>query len=278
MGALCGEVSDQPLTVAFPSPASSTTPGDVSEITTYVESSVCGPVPSSRLTSCEECIGGKDCVEGWRLDAYDPVQLQGAWPRTKWARPEAELTFERPIADLGKFVLFGNGTYQRAYKNGYSSSGPSYTAAKGVTYGGRLELGRVHIGASGLWGYGLGLNYALENSDASMDLATNMRKSDGYYVQAQVAVGKVDLMASWGITRIFLTDYDNTKIVSSADPTVSYYQFSIIKHQMGMSAGAVYHVRPWLHADVDVFRADFAWFLGQKQVINVANAGMMFTW
>jgi hypothetical protein len=212
------------------------------------------------------------------VGAFDPVQLQGAWPRTKWARPEAELTFEQPIADLGKVVLFGNGTYQRAYKNGYSSSGPSFTAAKGVTYGGRLELGPVHLGLSGLYGYGLGLNYALEVSDASMDLGTNMRKSDGYYVQAQVAVGKVDLMASWGITRIFLTDYDNTKIVSTVDPTVSYYQFSVIKHQMGTSCGAVYHARPWLHIDVDYFRADFAWFLGQKQIINVANAGMMFTW
>jgi hypothetical protein len=59
---------------------------------------------------------------------------------------------------------------------------------------------------------------------------------------------------------------------------VSYYQFSVIKHQMGISCGAVYHARPWLHIDVDYFRADFAWYLGQKQVINVANAGMMFTW
>jgi hypothetical protein len=212
------------------------------------------------------------------VGAFDPVHLQGAWPRTKWARPEAELTFERPIADLGKFVLFGNGTYQRAYKSGPPSDGPSYTAAKGVTYGGRLELGPVHLGVSGLWGYGLGLNYALEVSDASMDLGTNMRKSDGYYVQGQVALGKLDLMASWGITRIFLTGYDNTKIVSEVDPTVSYYQFSIIKHQQGISGGGVYHIRPWLHADVDVFRADFAWFLGQKQVIYVANSGLMFTW
>ena len=213
------------------------------------------------------------------VGAFDPVHLQGAWPRTKWARPEAELTFEQPIPDLGKVVLFGNGTYQRAYKSGDSSGGPSYTAAKGVTYGGRLELGPVHLGVSGLWGYGLGLNYALEVSDASMDLGTNMRKSDGYYVQAQVAVRNVDLMASWGETRIFLTNYDNTKVTSSLDPTVSYYQFSIIKHQMGMSAGAVYHIRPWLHLDVDVFRADFAWYLNNdKQVIYVANSGMLFTW
>ena len=106
-----------------------------------------------------------------------------------------------------------------------------------------------------------------------------MRKSDGYYVQAQVAVRNVDLMASWGETRIFLTNYDNTKVTSSLDPTVSYYQFSIIKHQMGMSAGAVYHIRPWLHLDVDVFRADFAWYLNNdKQVIYVANSGMLFTW
>jgi hypothetical protein len=53
---------------------------------------------------------------------------------------------------------------------------------------------------------------------------------------------------------------------------------SVIKHQMGISAGVVYHVKPWLHLDADFFRADFEWFLGEKQVIYFANAGMTFTW
>jgi hypothetical protein len=212
------------------------------------------------------------------IGAFDPVQLQGAWPRTKWARPEAELTIEEPIGQIGKAFAFINATYQRAYKTGYAGDGPDYTAAKGVTYGGRLELGPVHLGFSGLFGYGLGLNYALEVSDAAMDQPGDMRKSDGYYAQLQVAIKKVDVSASWGITRIFLTDFDKTPVAGTVTPTLTYFPISVIKHQQGISCGAVYHVRPWLHIDVDLFRADFAWYEGEKQVIYVANAGMMFTW
>jgi hypothetical protein len=218
------------------------------------------------------------------IGAFDPVQLQGAWPRTKWPRPEAELTVEEPIGKIGKFVIFGNGTYQTAYKTGYAGDGPDSTAAKGVTYGGRLELGPVHLGLSGLFGYGLGLNYALEVSDAAIDLASHLRKSDGYYAQLQVAIRKVDVSAGWGITRIFQTDFDKTLQKGSLDPTViyhplnGYFPVSVLKHQEGISCGAVYHVRPWLHIDLDLFRADVAWFQGEKQVFYVANTGMMLTW
>src|SRR5262249_45345600 len=43
---------------------------------------------------------------------FDPVQLQGsgAWTRTKYPRPEAELTFEQTFMNgWGKAFLFGNG-------------------------------------------------------------------------------------------------------------------------------------------------------------------------
>ena len=78
----------------------------------------------------------------------------------------------------------------------------------GAGYGGRLELGRFHLGVAGHYGQGLGLNYALEVSDAAQDKEGNLRNIRGVYVQTQVVVRKVDLFAGWGIAQVFLTDYD----------------------------------------------------------------------
>jgi hypothetical protein len=121
-------------------------------------------------------------------------------------------------------------------------------------------------------GTGLGLNYALEASDATLDAVGNLRRGDGYYVQSQVVLGQVDLSAGWGITRVFLNDEDNVLDVNGNIP------HSVVKSQMGISAGVVYHVKPWWHLDVDYFRADFSWFLGEKQVVNIFNGGTTFTW
>ena len=210
-------------------------------------------------------LGGLQLTVG----AYDPIELQGAWPRTKWVRPEAELTFERPLGSLGKFVLFGNAVYQKLYKLDIDQS----TAAQGVGYGGRLELGKLRLGFAGFYGEALGLNYALENSGASLDALSNPRKLDGYYLQSQLVFTKWDIGAGWGMTRVFLNDVDNLP-----DPNTGQIPHSILKYQMGISGVFVYHVRPWLHVDVDVFRAEDVWFLGEKQVVYIANSGMTFNW
>ncbi|MGC9982730.1 MAG: porin [Polyangia bacterium] len=212
-------------------------------------------------------LGGLQLTVG----AFDPAQLDEAGTRTKWARPEAELTFERPIGKVGKFVLFGSGTYQRVYKT-WAPDSDSVTA-KGVGYGGRLELGPLRLGAAGYYGYGLGLYYAMEVSDASVDQEGQLRKSDGYYVQSMAVLGRVDVSAAWGITQIFMNADDHV-----VAPSTGYLLNSVIKYQQGFSCGAVYHVKPWLHLDVDLFRANFAWYLGQKQVDYIANSGMLFTW
>ena len=52
---------------------------------------------------------------------------------------------------------------------------------------------------------------------------------------------------------------------------------------MGINASVVYHVRPYLHLDLDYFRAQAKWFGsqtygGESQVVNVTNAGMTFNW
>jgi hypothetical protein len=43
---------------------------------------------------------------------------------------------------------------------------------------------------------------------------------------------------------------------------------------MGINAGVVYHIRPFLHLDVDYFRAEANWFYGERQVVHATNAGL----
>ena len=159
------------------------------------------------------------------IGLFDPIQLQGmgGWTRTKYARPEAELTFERSFGKggWGKLVLFANGAYQKVYKDCVLLAGlrsrsetrnlPCDQTIEGVAGGGRLELGPVHIGVSGHVGYGLGLNYALEVSEAAQDRGGNLRKISGLYLQTQVVLRKFDLFAGAGIAQVYLTDYDNAK-------------------------------------------------------------------
>jgi hypothetical protein len=218
-------------------------------------------------------IYGTPVLAGFQLNvgAFDPATLGGpGWNGTKYARPEAELTFERKLGETGKIVLFGNGAYQKLYKPGQcipAADNPCDETVVGFGYGGRLELGPVHLGVAGHYGKGLGLSYALENSYAVADAATHLRWGDGYYVQSQFVVQKFDIFAGWGIARLFLTDLD------LQSPAVS-----VIKWQMGINGGVVYNLTPNLHIDLEYFRAEARWWLGEKQVLNTAAAGMTFNW
>jgi hypothetical protein len=229
----------------------------------------------------------------------DPVQLQGsgAWTRTKYPRPEAELTFEGTFMNgWGKVVLFGNGAYQKVYKDGLCTPVLDPETMKliacdatvaGAGFGGRLELGPFRVGVAGHYGQGLGLYYALEASDAAQDKEGNLRTISGAYVQTNVVVRKAELFAGWGIAQVYLTDYDNKHTVQDPrDPNnlnARVFPFSVPKDQMGINAGIVYHLTPNLHLDLDFFRAQADWygvngFTGEKQVVWVSNGGMTASW
>jgi len=123
------------------------------------------------------------------------------------------------------------------------------------------------------YGTGLGLGYALENSPGAFDIQGNPRTVDGYYVQSQFVLGRFDLFAGWGITQIFLTTLDRAA-PTGTDPSLN----SVIKYQMGTNAGVVFNMTPNVHFDLEYFRAQAAWWLGEKQVLNTADFGMTFNW
>lgn len=245
---------------------------------------------------------GSPVVGGLQLNigVFDPVQLQGfgGWTRTKYVRPEVELTFERTFGEgaWGKVALFASGESQKVYKDSYcspvpdpatNSNLPCEQTIAGAAYGGRLELGPVHLGVSGFYGQGLGLNYALEVSEAAQDRVGNLRKLSGVHVQTQFVIRKFDLFAGWGVAQVYLTDHDNLAKVQDprdpANPNAQIFAYNVLKSQMGINAGVVYNMTPSLHFDLDFFRAQADWFAvnntaGQKQVVWVGNAGATVNW
>jgi hypothetical protein len=206
---------------------------------------------------------------------YDPSTFVGLyWGRTKYGRPEAEATFDLPLGDVGKIHLFVNGAWQKIYASGSDLS----TTVYGAGAGGRLEIGVFHLGVAGHYGQGLGINYAFDGSEAIFEQAhtQQMRKFDGLYLQTQVVLAKVDLSAGIGETRVHEVpgDVDPQYI----DPTTGMQSISVLKDQIGVNAGIVYHFSESLHFDFDYFRAEAQWWLGDKQVVNTFNSGMTLTW
>ena len=218
-------------------------------------------------------IYGTPVLEGFQLNVgiFDPATLGGpGWNGTKFVRPEAQATYERNFGENGKVVLFANGAYQKIYKPGKCTpalDNPCDETVQGLGYGGRFEFGPVRLGVAGHLGKGLGLSYALENSYAVADAETHLRFSDGYYVQSMFVLEKWDIFAGWGKARVFLTKLDKETA-----------GLSVIKYQMGINAGVVYNVTPNVHVDLEYFRAEAAWWLGEKQILNTAATGITFNW
>jgi hypothetical protein len=201
---------------------------------------------------------------------FDPVQLAGAWESARTARPEAELTYDLTSGNF-KTHLFVNGAYQKVYRPGT----PDNETAEGVGYGGRFELGPVHIGGGGHYGRGLGLYFALEGTPADHagpwdPVFNEFRTIDGYSIFFQYAAGPVDFNAAYGISQVHLLPVDRTLGAMANE--------SVIKSQTGISGGIVYHASESLHLDVDYLDATFAWYAGEKQKLHYINTGATLTW
>lgn len=218
-------------------------------------------------------IYGTPVLAGFQLNVgiFDPAAVGGpGWSGTKLARPESELTYTVTWGENGKLVLFLNGAYQKIYKPGTcvpAATNPCEEAVYGAGYGGRLEIGVFRLGIAGHYGKGLGMGFTLENSYAAADAETHLRASDGYYLQTMFVLRKFDVFAGIGAARLFLTDLDRATVA-----------LSVLKYQMGVNAGIVYNMSPNVHFDLEYFRAEAGWWLGEKQVLHCPAFGMTFNW
>jgi hypothetical protein len=220
--------------------------------------------------------------------------------RLRWPRAEAELTYEMELPGLGMFKLFGNGAWQKMYMD----KGPDESTIYGFGYGGRVELGPVHLGLAGHMGKGVGIDFALQphNSnfkDRSPDLPVLLRDMDGYSAHLQVKLGdKFDWMAAGGITRVHRLPEDELDTVDDdMDPntpspnddgtpgTLDSVAGVPLKHNLGLSTGVTYHISDNLHLNLEYFRAMFEWYEpvpaapgqeGETQDFDVISTGITF--
>ncbi len=225
------------------------------------------------------------------IGVYDPTPLPGGYEATRYPRFEDELTFDMTMRRL-KLHLFANGEYQTVYLSGSNRHATSY----GVGYGGRAEIGNLHLGVAGHYGKGLGLFYALEPDDVSVSTSTfELRTFDGYSAIAQYVLGRFDINAGWGISRVFLLDSDTFNPSGALNPDGSRVlsSASVLKYQMAYAGALVFHPRPYLHFDIDYLRAQAQWYgapillkppqivpgyQAEHQNVNIVNVGMTVTW
>ncbi len=202
-------------------------------------------------------------VQLW-AGVYDPNPLPGNYESTRWARPEAELTYDLKT-DAVKLHLFANGAYQKLYNPGTEVSGTMY----GAGYGGRFEFGPVHLGAAAHYGRGLGLGYALQGGPVSVGPApaNELRKFDGYSAMAQFVSGPFDFNVGWGMSRTYQlqSDRDSGTI-------------SILNNQQAYAAVIVYHATDYLHVALDYLHGQAKWFKGEHQKFDFISTGVTATW
>jgi hypothetical protein len=226
------------------------------------------------------------------VGAYDANVLPGStfWERARWPRAEGEMTYDMKLGDTGMFKLFANGMWQKIYEKG----GDRSATMSGIGYGGRIEVGPVHLGLAAHYGTGIGLNFALDPSDSFFNPETPDRKfrtMDGYYAQLQVSPMKVfDISLGAGISRVKLlkedvvdytdddgddpdgdglTDADHNPLTprTAATPAADddgvagpdSAGFIPVKSQVGLSGGVTVHLADNLHLAFEYFRAIFTW-------------------
>jgi hypothetical protein len=196
--------------------------------------------------------------------AFDPTPFPGGWESTRYARPEAELTFDQQSGSF-KVHLFGNGAYQPVY----APSSERVEKVYGAGYGGRVEIGPVHLGVSGHYGKGLGLAYAIQPGVITVGPAPDyeLRKFDGYSALAQFVTSQFDFNVGWGMSRAYQLQADKDA-----------GNVSLLKNQQAFFGVIVYHATDNLHFSIDYLHGQAKWFLGEQQTFDFVSTGAVATW
>jgi hypothetical protein len=134
----------------------------------------------------------------------------------------------------------------------------------------------LRAGVAGHVGNGLGYIYALENQNAQVDAANNLRKYSGVYGTVGLTLGKVYLTGGVGATMAKASADDDAAIARSIAANVLPQEF--VNRQLGESAGVYITLADPLIFAVDYFHADISFYLGDKQKVDTLNTGLSFIW
>jgi hypothetical protein len=214
------------------------------------------------------------------LGIFEAAKYTSAgWSLTSTVRPEGQVTYDIATSSV-KAHVFVDGGFQTLKQGG----GLESESLWGATFGGRLEVGPVRVGAGGFYGKGIGLSYAFDENESlsspstmqaltmpdgsvTMVRSNKIRNQRGFMGVVQLVLGPVDLHGAFGQTVLLLLPEDKAAAAT----------LSVIKSQTGISAGAVYHLNESLHLDVDFMNAGYRWYGGETQAVNVVNAGATVT-
>jgi len=228
-------------------------------------------------------LGGAQLTVG----LYDATVFPNSavWQRARWPRLEGELTYEMKLANLGMFKLFGNGMWQKIYRNDTIGDDTLY----GGGAGGRVEIGPVKLGLAGHYGKGVGMNFALDTMASLFHPGLDdrpFRTFDGAYAQLMVSPLKfLDVMAGAGMNRVRLLKDDQADTwkdddVNPATPTENddgnpaspdSVGHIPIKEQIGLSGGVAGHISENLHVQLEYFRAIFNWYKPSPAIPDSKN-------
>ena len=213
------------------------------------------------------------------------------WNTTRIPRPEADVAYDLHSGSIN-LHLFAGGGFQKLY-NGNS---PLNATVWALTYGGRFEVGPLHIGGGGFTGKAPGTVYAFDDNPAltSTSSTTNvfnpmtmmnvpindyeLRVARGYFGMVQVALGPVDIGGGVGQTQILLLDEDKAALTTKTLPDGSTVPgISPLNTQTGFFGAVVYHINESFHLDVDFMQGAYKWYNGEHQKLNVLSGGATVT-
>jgi hypothetical protein len=205
-------------------------------------------------------IYGTPSIAGLQLDVgiFDAVQLQGMgnWTRTKYPLAQAELTFQRPFRDgWGKVVVFGNGAFQKVYKDAActeftDAETGNIVPCNQTIAGGRLRrASRARPGFTWAW---RGTTVRAWASTTRWRSAKPRRTSRATCARSPAGTrSSRSSSRRWtcsragGWCRCFLTDYDQLhKQADPRDPAATVFPYNVLKRRMGINAGIVYNASP----------------------------------
>lgn len=219
---------------------------------------------------------------------YDPIVYAPEWKRAPLLRPEGAITFESGLGGAGLLKLGVEGLYQPLARVNEATDPVTMAKVKtdqktsvwGIAGGARLEVGPLRLGAAAFRGRGIGMQYALQRTSATLNTDTNeLRTFTGVYGQAALIIGKVHVAAGGGVAAADQLTSDRI------NPSVS-----VIHQQIGVSAALYYHVADSVVVGLDYFRfmarwygaptssTDFTLLPGEKQDLNFINAGVTYYW